>query len=244
MKWIYLSPHLDDAAYSCGGLIHQQVQQGTAVEIWTLFAGQFTPGALSPFTKAIHQRWGTGDESITARRAEDARACTLLGASPRYFDFLDVIYRTNPISKQAEIINNEDLFRNRLPSDDELIRSITSSLQNALRSEHDFQLCIPLGLGNHIDHTLAHCAAENLPGLQRPAYYADFPYVLQNTLTVSKKNPTTFPLNTTDIIAWCDAIALYASQASTFWPDDQAMRNQVQAYWHQSGGSRIWFADQ
>ena len=28
MRWIYLSPHLDDAVLSCGGLIFEQSRQG------------------------------------------------------------------------------------------------------------------------------------------------------------------------------------------------------------------------
>jgi len=39
MRWIYLSPHFDDAVLSCGGLIFDQTCGGTAVEIWTVFAG-------------------------------------------------------------------------------------------------------------------------------------------------------------------------------------------------------------
>jgi hypothetical protein len=35
MRWIYLSPHLDDAALSAGGLIYEQTQAGIQVEIWT-----------------------------------------------------------------------------------------------------------------------------------------------------------------------------------------------------------------
>ena len=36
--WIYLSPHLDDAVYSCGGMLWEQVQRGVQAEVWTIFA--------------------------------------------------------------------------------------------------------------------------------------------------------------------------------------------------------------
>src|SRR5690606_25674008 len=39
MRWIYLSPHLDDAALSAGGWIYDQVQAGNSVEIWNLMCG-------------------------------------------------------------------------------------------------------------------------------------------------------------------------------------------------------------
>jgi LmbE family N-acetylglucosaminyl deacetylase len=49
MRWIYLSPHFDDAVLSCGGLIFEQARQGIPIEIWTIFAGNPPPGPLSMF---------------------------------------------------------------------------------------------------------------------------------------------------------------------------------------------------
>jgi len=39
MRWIYISPHFDDAVLSCGGLIWEQTHKGITVEIWTVCAG-------------------------------------------------------------------------------------------------------------------------------------------------------------------------------------------------------------
>ena len=36
---VYLSPHLDDAVLSCGGLIHRQVVAGQRPLVVTIFAG-------------------------------------------------------------------------------------------------------------------------------------------------------------------------------------------------------------
>jgi LmbE family N-acetylglucosaminyl deacetylase len=243
-KWIYLSPHLDDAVYSCGGLIHQQGQQGMQVEIWTVFAGHFEAGSLSPFAKAIHERWGTGEQSVNARREEDARACALLGAAPVHFHFQDVIYRSNPLSGQAEIINNEDLFRACLPSDAQLQQQIAAALEDELSWQKDVQVCIPLGLGKHIDHTLVRKAAEALHMSLPLAYYADFPYVLDDEIEGTLPGQRTFVLSPSNITAWCEAVILYGSQASTFWKDEDELRQQIFAYWNKAGGSSLWFADQ
>ena len=39
MRWIYISPHLDDAVLSAGGLLYDQAQKGIPVEIWTVVCG-------------------------------------------------------------------------------------------------------------------------------------------------------------------------------------------------------------
>ena len=100
MRWIYLSPHLDDIAFSAGGLIYDQVRAGIPVEIWTLMCG-FPPGpesAISPFAQLLHFQWGfsSAEETIRLRRAEDKNAIASLGAVPVHFDFLDCIYRRGP----------------------------------------------------------------------------------------------------------------------------------------------------
>ncbi len=51
MRYVYLSPHPDDAALSAAGLIHDLTQTGNAVEIWNLFCGFPPEGELSPFRK-------------------------------------------------------------------------------------------------------------------------------------------------------------------------------------------------
>jgi len=55
---LFLSPHLDDAVYSCGGTIHQLTSQGTPVQILTFMAGDPpTPLPDTPITRDLHRRW-------------------------------------------------------------------------------------------------------------------------------------------------------------------------------------------
>ncbi len=95
MRWIYLSPHLDDAVLSAGGLIYEQAQAGLPVEIWTFMCGYPPDAEVSPFAQLTHAHWGfsSAEETIRMRREEDKRAAALLGATPLHFDFLDCIYR-------------------------------------------------------------------------------------------------------------------------------------------------------
>src|SRR5512140_2145170 len=96
MRWIYLSPHLDDAVFSAGGLIYDQARAGLPVEIWTFMAGYPDPQAgVSPLAQSIQTLWGfaSAEETVRMRREEDQRAAALLGARTLHFDFLDCIYR-------------------------------------------------------------------------------------------------------------------------------------------------------
>ena len=79
----YLSPHLDDAALSCGGRIYQERQAGLAVLVLTLMAGDPPPEAAeTSFVAELHARWelDAASNPVAARRAEDKRALSLLDA--------------------------------------------------------------------------------------------------------------------------------------------------------------------
>jgi hypothetical protein len=100
-----------------------------------------------------------------------------------------------------------------------------------------------LGLGNHIDHILVRRAAEALR-LELPlTYYADFPYVIRGLTHVDVEKHKVYPISEENVSAWCNAMARYASQASTFWPNETQMQQEILQYWQNGGGSRLWFHD-
>ena len=54
MRWIYISPHLDDAVLSAGGLIYEQTRAGMDVEIWNFMCGFPPSEELSPYAQILH----------------------------------------------------------------------------------------------------------------------------------------------------------------------------------------------
>ncbi|OXI64450.1 PIG-L family deacetylase [Burkholderia cenocepacia] len=86
-RWLVVSPHLDDAVFSCGQLLAQA--PGSIVV--TVFAGIPPRGMPAP---PWDRRAGFrhADEAMRARRDEDRRALALLDARPVWLDFLDDQY--------------------------------------------------------------------------------------------------------------------------------------------------------
>ncbi|WP_299027460.1 PIG-L family deacetylase [uncultured Thermanaerothrix sp.] len=242
MRWIYLSPHLDDAIFSCGGWIWYQTREGTEVEIWTLCAGDPPEEPLSAYAQQLHQRWQTSLNAIAARRQEDLEACARVGAIPRHFPLPDCIYRRDPQHNHPIVNSDEDLFQPTLPASERLwVATVREWLTTAL-SGPSILVC-PLGLGGHIDHHLTRAAAE---GLGHPAlwYYADFPYALRNCnesmRPVSTHGPYPLELPAEALEAWVEAIACYRSQLSTFWPDFAALNRELRHYYQNCKGQILW----
>ena len=237
-KWIFISPHLDDVALSCGGLVWNLTQEGQQVSIWTMLAGDPPDENYSDFARQTHQIWGkAGAEAIAMRRAEDQAACARLGAEPRHFDLLDAIYRRKSPDGAWTVNNNTELFGD--PPEPEMVARVADLLAREL--PEDAQLVLPLSLGSHIDHRLV---AEATQSYTRTAvFYCDYPYILNDFEApilksgLLQKVPT--ELNEGDLEAWQDAILCYGSQIGEFWRDETETRLALRNY-QAGGGGRLW----
>ncbi|GAB4312880.1 MAG: PIG-L family deacetylase [Phototrophicales bacterium] len=223
---IFLSPHLDDAIFSCGGLIHHLTTHGDSVLIITLMAGDPpNPVPNTPLVKALHARWQIGENPVISRRQEDRQAAAELGATVHHLTIPDCVYRTaNSIPLYP---NEQDLFGDVHPQDP------ARDTLNSVTLPQDATIYAPLGVGNHVDHQLvAQWILANSP--QRLYFYEDYPYSAntQNLLNTISKFPKTvisdtISLTPKDYEAKCRAIAHYQSQLSTFWSNLDEMKQHV-----------------
>lgn len=237
-QWFFLSPHFDDVALSCGGLVWDLTNKGKQVEIWTVMAGYPFDNNYSDFAQKNHRDWGkSGFDAIQMRREEDKAACNILGVIPRHFDWPDVIYRNNKDSGAPVVNSNEELF-NTLP-EPSLVDDIVNNLSKQIPS--GATLVLPMGLGGHLDHRAVVQAGSRLP--QVDFYYADYPYILRsfNTSILTENRFQKIPrfLPQEALLVWQEAVLCYRSQLPTFWRDDDEARLSLHNYFA-GGGGRLW----
>ncbi len=230
LSHIYLSPHLDDAVFSCGGLIDRQVQSGDAVSVLTICAGEPPPGESSDFAEELHARWGVGDHSIAARKSEDLAACGLLGAAAIHMDVPDAIYRRAEDSGPL-YVSERAIFGSLAATELGLVEQVARALQELI-TETAVVYC-PLAVGGHVDHRLARRAAERLERTLH--YYEELPYAArQGTIPSEFARPTGPPrrilLTSTEIDRWIEASTQYRSQISTFWSDEISLGSEIRRF--------------
>jgi LmbE family N-acetylglucosaminyl deacetylase len=181
-RHIFLSPHFDDAVYSCGGTLGVQVSTGLRPLVITVFGGVPSPSMeLSPFAAQIHREMGfrqNAQLAVATRRAEDSRALDYLKVDYLWLDYLDAIYRGTPAfyTDNSQLIGGE-IHAGDLSIDRELAKNLVA-LHDRLP---DTVWYAPLGVGRHVDHQIVCSAIDRL--IQREAnikLYEDFPYVLKN----------------------------------------------------------------
>lgn len=249
---VYLSPHLDDAVLSCGGLIHRQTRAGQPALVVTLFSGQpAADAALSAFAQSQHRRWGSPDNVMAVRWAEDRAALKVLGADYVRINYRDCIYRGREHGDPPEwyYASEEALFGPVHPAEAGLPGDLANALSELIPPGEDTTLYAPLTIGNHVDHQLAFAAALILRAQGRClGFYEDYPYVeTEGALLAALAargaedwRPVVTPLDEDNLTAKIEAIACYDSQLGVLFGGAETMPDRVRGYVFRVGGERLW----
>ncbi|MFD3994457.1 PIG-L deacetylase family protein [Streptomyces sp. NPDC058548] len=186
---LVLSPHLDDAVLSCGGLLGWPGRRAPVT-----VASLFTEAGPPPHTLSARQflkQTGAEDaeELYAERRAEDLRVLERLDVGSRHVGLVDGLFRRLPRPRPGtgrltgllpELGHVYPTYRLHLsrgrvsPYDDETLRAVGETIDALLPGSSGGLVLAPLGVGGHADHVLVRTAAERCG---RPVvYYSDFPY--------------------------------------------------------------------
>ena len=240
MEWIYLSPHFDDVALSCGGLLWEQAQAGEGASVWTICAGEVPAGQLSPFAQSLHERWEKGQGAVLQRRVEDHRSCQILGAEVRNFDIPDCIYRRDPGNGVHLYASEAALFGELNPVEEPLVTQLGEAIAGVIPA--GAHVVAPLAVGGHVDHRLVRDAAKKLG--ETVWYYADYPHIeyagQAEWSRLAQREHVDLGVSNAGLQAWIGSIAAHTSQVSTFWPDLDAMAAAIRAYHRWAGGVRLF----
>lgn len=167
-NYIFISPHLDDAILSAGGLIHYLKDKGK-VKIITVF------------TK--------GDEIFSKRKIEDINVCQYLGIGYLHLGFIDALWRDSYNSM-------EDIYINKIISTKEeqyLEKAIIDKLKKTIDNNKYTVIFAPLSMGNHIDHKIVNKICQD--NFTDVIYWEDYPYNLKSNLPkefIKKNNLSCF----------------------------------------------------
>ncbi len=243
---VFLSPHYDDAVYSCGGTIHRLTDAFQEVIINTVMGGDIPqPLPNTPIVQELHARWQAGINPVAVRQAEDEAATTRLVARRWLNDVPDCIYRTDADGRPL-YPDGDAIFGDIHPADPVL--KIITAVKDPLWHNNVHTVYAPLAAGNHVDHQLMRLWAlvikRDVPHVKL-LFYEDFPYIreaatVQRALAFFqdklKLKPRRVILSEADMTAKIEAMALYRSQISTFWESEAAIATDVrQQYTRQDG---------
>lgn len=209
-RWLFLSPHLDDAVLSCGGLIARLASSAT-VCVLTVFTGAPLWGPYSGAAQWLHGVSGYSNACALSlvRKREDRAALRGLNVQCSHLSFRDAVYRRSAV---GEWLYQGDLQVAPKIDDEPLIRRLADAFRK-LAGKYD-TVVYPLGIGGHVDHQIVRTAAvqADLPCV----CYKDVPYCLmKQPVTVAVPDnlkSVNFALGAAQVESWLRAVQRYRTQ--------------------------------
>src|ERR1700751_3490451 len=152
-RLLILSPHLDDAVLSVGGIMERATNSGVTVFAATTFTADANQAvASSPRVKELHSLWGLGDNPTLIRREEDIAAVQSLGSDYLHGNLPDAIYRTDT-DGHALYATTTAVFSEPSPKE-EIWLTLRSLLEEWLKVVKPNIVLCPLAVGRHVDHVI------------------------------------------------------------------------------------------
>ena len=226
---LFVSPHLDDVAFSCGGTLALLARKG-----WkTVLATAFTRSVPDPtgFALACQLDKGLSPEVdyMALRREEDHEAARCLGAG-------ETVHLDLPEAPHRGYGSAPEMFAGVLEGD-EAWRNVAGLLEDLLRAHAPDVLFAPQALGHHADHlqvVRAVLELDEVPGCE-VAWYRDAPYATRNPGSrPSPLLPDGLPEVAVDVAATLGAklaaCAAYTTQLGFQFGGEENMREALSAF--------------
>lgn len=222
-RHVFLSPHYDDIALSCGGTAARITAAGGKPEVALIFGDHPDPNQpMTEFAELLHRNWGLNSAQVIAsRRSEEAAASAVLGTTAVFLPFRDAIYRG------SRYLNDDQLFGTPAEDEADLPGKIIDAVGLSRTAGSSVRVYAPLAIGFHVDHQHAYRAGIQLARNGVDVwFYEDLPYGLLPGARDRRTAAVTEHLSANALVdvsaeweAKIDAIFAYPSQLSTIFGD-------------------------
>lgn len=235
-RYIFISPHLDDAAFSAGALM-SFLSPNHHVEVINVF----TQGSsnLTFSGKQYLKQCGYQDylHLFQDRVIEDRRALNLLGIKSKNLGFIDALWRQVPRYRipLAELNAVYPTYRFHItrgkvsPHDQALIKKIAKRLRSIVGGGN-VQVYCPVGHG-HIDHQIVKLACELAFGIDKLIYWLDFPYSQRTNFQEESYQEVEHKLSAHHYVQKLKICRAYLTQYPLVIGDDQTIMRTAEKYY-------------
>jgi LmbE family N-acetylglucosaminyl deacetylase len=221
-KYVFISPHLDDAVLSCGQLLLDLKKHQKDVKVISVFT-RVVKGNISPQAKLFLKSCGykSGTRLYKDFNCEDTKAMEYLKAECIHLNFIDAAWRFNA-NKTPIYKNQVSQFSGLISKEDnELIKKITNKLDKLIPKSNRVLFLGPLGVGGHADHIIIR---EILKNARSPKlFWEDFPYNtcrknIKIFFSKHKKYKRLFKIRNIDFSEKEKVVRYYKSQVKSLFP--------------------------
>jgi LmbE family N-acetylglucosaminyl deacetylase len=249
---VILSPHLDDAALSCGGLLHA-LRGRVSTLVVSICCGSLRILSADGSPKVSSRK---GHVSSRTRRREDIAAMHSVDTDFVHLSFADGIYRRSPLTGRLIYRNERERWVAPRIDDMAYIEELYLVLRRLCLDLGRILLISPMGIGHHVDHQIAAQVAVRMVTTNAGAellFYEDFPYVVDprvgrgdlddppKALSRLQLSPAQRLVLPVDVDAKMTLLRHYATQVPPLFGDDEGMRARIANHLHDNLPSEYYW---
>ena len=230
---LFVSPHLDDVVFSCGGTLAAMADQGWHTVMATCFTATILPATGFALACQLDKGLAPEVDYMALRREEDRVAAGILGvADLRWLDLPEAPHRG---------YDSAPALFGAIHPDDAVWRPLADRLRTLIADTAPDQIFAPQGLGNHVDHQQTIRALRSLDTVVPIAWYRDTPYAIRDPAAapvVDAPGAHTVAIDAT-LPRKIAAAAAYASQIGFQFGGPDGVATALTAFTAREGGERF-----
>lgn len=183
----FISPHLDDAVFSAGGLLDKLSGKVdlTVINVFTNSGDSKNTLSARAYLKQCQE--GDPSKLFAKRRKEDKVALKTWKVKVVDLPYADAMWRkTTPLNLGLpELTSVYPTYRFHVISgrvsrfDHPLMIDLAAKLKSLIKEKNYYVFC-PVGFGNHADHLLVRNVCRATFASDKVFYWSDFPYYFRN----------------------------------------------------------------
>lgn len=167
---LFLSPHLDDVAFSCGGTVARLAALGWRCIVATVFTRSVARPTGFALACQLDKGLGPDVDYLALRRDEDRAFALAVDAETAWFDLPEAPHRG--YASAAALFGPPRAA-------DAIGPAVDACITACLDSTRPAQVFAPLGLGDHVDHVQVVRSVRRSVRDVPVAWYRDTPYALR-----------------------------------------------------------------
>lgn len=221
-SFVFLSPHLDDAVFSCGLILAKLRKLNKQVSVATVFSDCNNSPSTPQANLFLEQCGATdGKKLFYQRKLEDRSASKILGFKPIHLNFIDAAWRLD--KKNKPIYRSTDIqFSGRVSNYDlELKSKIKNKLKKITNTTKNAIVFAPFGEGGHVDHILVRSIATEM--YDEVLLWSDFPYNQYSKKDIPSADIILYP-KSSDFAAKEKSILAYKTQITSIFGNKKIPR--------------------
>ena len=231
---LFISPHLDDVVFSCGGFAAILADRGWRTVLVTVFTRSVVPASGFALACQLDMGLAADADYMALRRDEDREAAEIVGFSEvRWLDMPEAPHRGYECASA--------LFGSPHAGDGVAIALSATLLELGAELRPDLVLA-PQGLGNHVDHQHVTAAAVRSFREDQIGFYRDTPYAIREPAAGALPGVPADQVARVDIAAAMDrkvaAAQAYRSQVAFQFGGAEALGRALRSFAEREGGDR------